>query len=528
MSPPTLAGVYESALRRYADRPAVQFRDRTVSYGELRERSAAFGAAMADAYESETRVALLTSNRPAYAVADLGLARAGLARVPLNDMLADDDVRYILDNADARAAVVGPSFADTLAAVAPDLPALDTVVTVGEADPETAPAGGGSGLAEQATTVAFPELLSRHDGAVPETDPGPDQLAAVFHTGGTTGEPKGVRHTQRTLALNAQAHALELDIRPDERLLLTTPLAHSAGLVLAGALAQGACTTVTQGFAADEALGLIADRGISWTFAVPTMIYRLLDELAAGEYDVSSLETLVYGAAPMKPERLQEGLARLGDVFIQLYGQYETPDLITVLGRAAHDPDDERRLSSCGRPASMAEVRVVDGDGNDCPPGEAGEILARAAYTMEGYHDLPEVTAETMTDGWVHTGDIGEFDEEGYLYILDREADVIVTGGMNVYSVAVENVVQAHPDVDNVAVIGVPDDEWGEAVLAVVVPDGDLDTDALNGFCRDRLADYQRPKRYETREELPTTPYGKLDKKALREPYWREQRREVS
>ncbi|MDR9382485.1 MAG: AMP-binding protein, partial [Natronomonas sp.] len=262
---------------------------------------------------------------------------------------------------------------------------------------------------------------------------------------------------------------------------------------------------------------------------VPTMIYRVLDVLAKGEYDTSSLETLVYGAAPMKPARLREGLEELGDVFVQLYGQYETPDLITVLPKGAHDPDDERRLSSCGLPTAMCEVKIVDDDGEEVPPGQPGEILARGAYSMEGYYELPEKTAETIEDGWIHTGDIGERDEDGYVYIVDRDSDVIISGGMNVYSVTVEDVVQQHADVANVAVIGVPDDEWGEAVKAVVVPaDTTIDRADLESFCAERLADYERPKSFDVVDELPTTPYGKLDKKRLREPYWEDQSREVS
>jgi len=356
-----------------------------------------------------------------------------------------------------------------------------------------------------------------------------DTLAGVFHTGGTTGDPKGVKHTQENLALNALAHAIELDIQPRDDLLLMTPLPHSAGLIMAGGLTQGSTHVITQGFDAERALETIERESISWTFMVPTMIYRVLDVLADREYDISSLETLVYGAAPMKPARLREGLDELGDVFVQLYGQYETPDLITVLPKAAHDPDDEQRLSSCGLPTAMCEVKIVDDDGEEVPPGQPGEILARGAYSMEGYYELPEKTAETIDDGWIHTGDIGKRDEAGYVYIVDRDSDVIISGGMNVYSVTVEDVIQQHGDVANVAVIGIPDDEWGEAVKAVVVPaDTTIDRADLESFCADRLADYECPKSFDVVDELPTTPYGKLDKKRLREPYWDDQSREIS
>jgi fatty-acyl-CoA synthase/long-chain acyl-CoA synthetase len=212
-----------------------------------------------------------------------------------------------------------------------------------------------------------------------------------------------------------------------------------------------------------------------------------------------------------------------------LYGQYETPDLITVLPKAAHDPADEERLSSCGLPTTMCDVKVVDESGEQVPPGQPGEILARAAYSMDGYYEMPEKTAETVENGWIHTGDIGKMDEDGYFYIVDRDSDVIVSGGMNVYSVTVEEVVQQHDQVANVAVIGVPDDEWGEAVKAVVVPEGDtVDRADIRSFCLDHLSDYEVPKSVDIVEELPTTPYGKLDKKKLREPYWQGHSRQIS
>jgi len=520
--PPTLKGLYESTLRRHAPAPAITFDGETLTYADLDARSARAAAAFRElGLETADRVAILMSNRPAYTVADIGLARAGLAKVPLNDMLSAADIEYMLANSDARTVVVGPNFVETIATVAPNVPTLEHVITVDADAPES--------VADRYRTARFDRLLDAADADAPTVSVDRDTLAGIFHTGGTTGDPKGVKHTQETLALNALAHAVELDIRPRETLLLMTPLPHSAGLIMAGGLTQGGRHVVTQGFDARHALETIEREAVSWTFMVPTMIYRVLDVLDEESYDTTTLETLVYGAAPMKPGRLREGLDRLGNVFIQLYGQYETPDLITVLPKHAHDPADEERLSSCGLPTSMCEVTVVDDDGDPVPPGDPGEILARGAYSMEGYYEMPERTAETMADGWIHTGDIGRMDEDGYLYILDRDSDVIITGGMNVYSVTVEDVIQQHEQVANVAVIGVPDDDWGEAVKAVVVPEGDaVDRAALLEFCADRLADYETPKSVDVVESLPTTPYGKLDKKRLREPYWAAEEREIT
>jgi fatty-acyl-CoA synthase/long-chain acyl-CoA synthetase len=263
------------------------------------------------------------------------------------------------------------------------------------------------------------------------------------------------------------------------------------------------------------------------------MIYTVLDHPALEETDTSSLETLVYGAAPMTPARLREGIEQFGEVFVQFYGQTEVPNLITVLGKTEHriaiEAGEEQRLGSAGQPALMADVKIVDAEtGERKPPGSEGEIMATAPYVMDEYWDRPEKTAETVEDGWVHTGDIGKIDEDGYVYLLDRKSNMIISGGMNVYSTNVEDVLATHPGVAQVAVIGVPDEKWGEAVTAIIVPDGEVTVEAIREFADAELADYKRPKHVEFREELPKTPYGKVDKKALREPFWAEADREIN
>lgn len=518
---PTLKHLYESILRRYETTPAIRFNGQTVTYRDLAEDSASLANALVErGVDPEERVGILLSNRPEYTVTDIALARAGLAKVPLNNMLSTEDVHYMLQNSEATTLVVGPEFVETAQNAAASVPTLQRLITVDAPD--------GLEDTDGCAVEPFSDLLGAGGTTAPDVSVLPSTLAGVFHTGGTTGDPKGVKHSQQNLALNATAHATELDIRPKDRLLLMTPLPHSAGLIMAGGLTQGCTHTIRQGFDPKRALETIEQERISWTFMVPTMIYRVLDRLEERSYDISSLETLVYGAAPMKPDRLREGLEKLGDVFLQLYGQYETPDLITVLPKRAHDPDNEELLSSCGLPTMMCEVTVVDDDGTEVPPGEHGEILARGAYSMEGYYDMPEKTAETTEDGWIHTGDIGRMDDEGYVYIVDRDSDVIVSGGMNVYSVTVEEVIQRHEHVANVAVIGVPDDKWGEAVKAVVVPVSDtVDRASIMTFASDRLADYEVPKSVDIVSKLPTTPYGKLDKKRLREPYWEDESRNI-
>jgi fatty-acyl-CoA synthase/long-chain acyl-CoA synthetase len=263
------------------------------------------------------------------------------------------------------------------------------------------------------------------------------------------------------------------------------------------------------------------------------MIYTLLDDPALNETDTSSLETLIYGAAPMTPARLREGLAEFGPVFTQFYGQTEVPNLITVLGKEEHriavKEDQEQRLGSAGQPTLMADVKIVDTEtGEQQPTGREGEILASAPFVMDEYWNLPEKTAETVEDGWVHTGDIGKRDEDGYVYLLDRKSNMIISGGMNIYSTDVEDVLITHPNVAQVAIIGVPDEKWGEAVTAIIVPDGEVTEADIHDFADDELGDYKRPKHVEFRDELPKTPYGKIDKKALREPFWDDSDRSIN
>jgi fatty-acyl-CoA synthase/long-chain acyl-CoA synthetase len=249
---------------------------------------------------------------------------------------------------------------------------------------------------------------------------------------------------------------------------------------------------------------------------VPTMIYRLLDAAEGRELDLSSLRTILYGAAPITPERLEQGLHRFGGVFMQLYGQSEAPNFLTRLAREDHDPLLPERLASCGRPATLVTVAVLDDHSNHLPPGQVGEICARAPYVMNEYLGLPDKTATTLRDGWLHTGDIGFIDDDGYLHLLDRKNDMIISGGMNVYTTEVEQVVSACPGVAQVAVVGVPHPDWGEAVVAFVVPAEGFDEDAVMQRCRAELAAYKRPKAFQRVETLPVTSVGKVDKKRLK------------
>ena len=521
----TLKSVFEKSFRKHADRVAVRFEDESLTYAELDARANAFAHALADrGVGPNDRVALMLTNRIEYLIADLGVIKAGATKVPLNDRLTATEFEYMLNDSRAETIVCDPAFVETLDGLRPSLDHAETIIGVSDGD--ALPAG----------FEPFEEFTGEAD-TPPEVSPDPSDFVGHYYTGGTTGKPKGVLHTYESMTVNAYSHIMELAITGDDTMLLMTPLPHSAGAFLWAGLLAGSTIIVRDGFDMEVVLSVIESEAVTWTFMVPTMIYRVLDAPELADHDTSSLETLVYGAAPMTPARLREGLDEFGSVFLQFYGQTEVPNLITTFGKQEHrsavEHDLTERLSSAGQPCLMSDVKVVDIEtGDELPPGEEGEILATAPYVMTEYFELPEATAETLTeDGWVHTGDIGKIDDDGYVYLLDRTSDVIITGGMNVYSTEVEDVLIEHPSISQVAVIGVPDDDWGEAVKAIVIPT-DEETSSLEDevleFADERLADYKKPKSVDFVSEIPETPYGKMDKKALRERYWEDEDRAIS
>jgi fatty-acyl-CoA synthase/long-chain acyl-CoA synthetase len=518
----TLRAVFETSLEKYADHDAVTVKGRTLTYRELDRRANAVAHGLVERnVEPGDRVALMLSNCLEYIITDLAVIKAGAVKLPLNDMLAAEEFAYMLEDARAEALVAGPEFVDTAVDLAADLSNLDSVVGVSDGEPVP-------------DAVERFEKLGGTATSPPDREVDSGDVAGHFYTGGTTGKPKGVVQTHESLTLNQYAHVTELGITGDETLLLMTPLPHSAGLFLWATLLTGAHAVVHPRFDPEDALDAITTHDVTWTFMVPTMIYRLLDHDDLAAIDTSSLSTLVYGAAPMTPARLREGLNEFGPIFLQFYGQTEIPNLITTLGKAEHaraiETGNEQRLSSAGHPCLMADVRAIDPEtGEDVSIGEEGEILATAPYVMREYFERPDATAETVDDGWVHTGDVGKIDEDGYVYLLDRKSNMIITGGMNVYSTEVEEALDEHPEIREVAVVGVPHDDWGEAVIAVVVPRNADATSAeeVRTFANDQLADYKVPKEVEFVEEIPKTPFGKMDKKRLREPYWRDEERMI-
>ncbi len=503
----TLKSLFVEALARFGPQPLLHYRERTFSYEEIVfDANRLANRLFAEGVGPGVPVAIMMSNRPEFVVADQAVLRCGAVKVALNDMLSAKEIDYILRDSRAEVAITDAGMLP--AALAATDNSIRLIIVAGEA-PDQSPA-----------LLAWDQALEGQPSSVPEVEPAPDDLGLIIYTGGTTGLPKGVMQTQENLVLNLLAHVIEMGILDDEVLLLMSPLPHSAGFLLAASMLKGARCYLETKFDPDLVIERISRDRVTYTFMVPTMIYRVLDRAAGREMDLSSLRTILYGAAPITRERLAQGLEVFGGVFMQLYGQSEAPNFITRLPREDHrlDAAGAHRLSSCGRATVMAQVMVVDADDHELPFGEVGEIVARTPYNMVGYLGREEQTAKTLRGGWLHTGDVGRMDAEGYVYLMDRKNDMIITGGMNVYSTEVENAVQTCPGVAQVAVVGVPHPDWGEAVVAFVVTDGtgEFDEAKLLAHCRSELARYKQPKAVRVVDSLPTTAYGKLDKKALR------------
>jgi fatty-acyl-CoA synthase/long-chain acyl-CoA synthetase len=500
----TLWDVFRRSLVTNADRRALHVGGREWTYRELGH---AVAVAVEQLRESGVRpgdrVVLLMVNEVGFPVLDLAVMALGAVKVPLNSALTAAEVADVVTRVRARVVIVSPALLPLVVAVDPSL------VRSTEID-WTSPA---------------PDLPM--PGAA-----GPDDPAVIYFTGGTTGRPKGVVHSQQGTVANLWAHLLEGDIRRDERLLLTTPLPHAAGLFTLSTLLRGAYAHIEPAFDADLALDLLNDRSITWTFAVPTTIYRMLDAADRRGWRPTTLRTLQYGAAPIAAAQLRRALDCFGPVLQQLYAQTECPNYGSALRKEAHVQalEEPALLRSAGVPSIMCDVSIRADDGEPLPVGEVGEVCLRAPYVMTGYWEDEEAARERFHGGWLRTGDVGYLDEDSFLYLVDRRKDMIITGGMNVYSIEVEQALTQHESVASAALVGIPYADRGEAVHALVVPSGTAPSDetVLREHCRQALAGYKRPKTYEFVESLPLTVYGKADKKAIRARYWAELDRAIS
>jgi acyl-CoA synthetase (AMP-forming)/AMP-acid ligase II len=501
------------AAQRHPDSTAWLEGGRAVSYAEVDRRVTRLGSALRGlGLEPGDRVAMLLSNRPAAVETILATLRAGLVIVPINGRLHPDEQVQILIDAACGALIHDASFASSVATIRQKMPGLAHTVFVGDA-PERG-------------DRAYEDLVSSGADRL-DFEPAPEALAWLFYTSGTTGNPKGVMLTHRNLVTMVSICLLDvMDPQPTDVLLHALPLSFAGGFVMLHYLARAVKHVFLPRFEPTEFFRMVQEHRVTTCALVPTMINMLTRAPDRAAYDLSSLTTLSYGGAPMPAERLGEAVDAFGQVFLQCYGLGEAPLTVTVLGKDEHTG---LHAGSAGRPTSLVSLRIQDDDWNPLPPGQAGEVAVRSDLVMKGYWNRPELTAEVLRDGWFRTGDIGVLDEDGYLFINDRKKDLIKSGGASVSPREVEEIVHRHPSVQDVAVIGVPDELWGEAVKALVVlrEGAALSEAELIGFCKEHLASFKKPRSVEFVSELPRGATNKILRRKLRERYWQGQPRSV-
>jgi fatty-acyl-CoA synthase len=421
----------------------------------------------------------------------------------------------VLSDAEVTSLIIDPNpmFVERALGLLEKVPSLKQILTIGPV-PEALEGHAAVDLTAEAAKYEPKPLVA--------ADLPPDHIGGMTYTGGTTGRPKGVMGTTQSITTMTTVQLAEWEWPENPRFLMCTPLSHAGAAFFTPVIVKGGELIVLTKFDPAEVLKTIEEQKISATMLVPSMIYALMDHPDSHTRDLSSLETVYYGASAMNPVRLKEAIKRFGPIFAQYYGQSEAPMVITYL---AKDDHDEKRLTSCGRPTLFARTALLGDDGNPVARGEVGEICVSGPLLCGGYWKLPEATAETFRDGWMHTGDLAREDEDGFWYIVDRTKDMIVTGGFNVFPREVEDVVAQHPAIAQVGVIGTPDEKWGEAVTAIVVlREGHELTDdvvhEIQDMVKERKGSVQAPKQVIATDVLPLTGLGKPDKKALRAQYW--------
>jgi acyl-CoA synthetase (AMP-forming)/AMP-acid ligase II len=515
----SLHSLIERAGRLNPDGVATRYLDREQSWTTLESRVSRLAAALKTIeIEEADRVGILSLNSDRYYESMFAIPWAGFCVVPLNTRWALPENEYAITDSGTRVLLFDDAFLDQVETLLSKCDCLLSAIYMGEGEcPPWA--------------SSYEELISANT-PTPASTRGDGYMAGVFYTGGTTGFPKGVMQSHR--AIWASTMGLLPDVSMDRYsvYLHVAPMFHMADF--AGSMITTLCcgtNVILQSFEPGKVLTTFAEQKITHALLVPAMLKMVLNHPDAATADVSSLQSILYGASPMPAASLEQCMAlwpKLG--MVQAYGQTELAPVVSSMSAQDHREGGEK-LKSAGRPTAVSDVRLVDEKGNDCPQGTSGEIVVRGPHAMMGYWNKPEETAKALQDGWVFTGDAGIFDAEGYLYIVDRVKDMVVTGGENVFTTEVENAVISHEAVLDVAVIGIPDEEWGEAVHAIVILHLSLSVTEIEliAHCREQIAGYKLPKSVSFREEpMPLSGAGKVMKTELREPFWAGRDRQVN
>jgi acyl-CoA synthetase (AMP-forming)/AMP-acid ligase II len=507
--------------RYWPDHPAILFNGEATTFQQLDERSSRLAnALLALGARKGDRIGVQAWNRPELIELECALYKAGLVKVAVNARLSQAEVVDTITNAQPVIMIAGPGHVASIASLAPEFTTVSHFIAFG---------------AEHEGFLNYESLLREASCENPNVEMHPDDLAVLHYTSGSTGKLKAAMQTVGNRMASLRKVVMgRLRAGPGDVLALAGPITHASGMFIQPFLFQGGTILLHERFEPDNFLASIEKYRVTACFLVPTMINMLIAHPRAKNYDLTSLRLVTYGSAPMAPSRIREAWQLFGPVLSQGYGAGETTGGLVALTTADHrdaiEGGQEELLSSCGRAFGESELRLVDDDGDEVGPDEVGEIVIRGPDVFAGYWREPELSAAAVKDGWLHTGDLARMDARGFLYIVDRKKEMIISGGFNVYPSEIEQAMYRHPAVYEVCVVGVPDPIWGEAIKAVVViREGHVVTDAeLIEHCRALLADFKKPRSVEFVSELPKNSNGKLSRKEVKERYWNGQARRVA
>jgi long-chain acyl-CoA synthetase len=518
-----------NAGKNFAGKMAIIDGHHTYTYAQFAARTAKLKHSLTElGVQKGDRVAILMLNSFRYLEIMYGVTAAGAVFVPLNVRLTPREIAFILNNAEVQTLYIHREFLPMLPELKKSVPHLQHVILAEDEEIE---------IPKNESVLSYETLLAcQPDVPLEMDDIDEDDVAGLLYTSGTTGRPKGVMLTHKNLVSNAYHCALSLHYTEDDIYLHTAPMFHAADAASTFAITLvGGTHAHIRAFSPKAVLRAYQEIKVTCGLLVPTMINMLFNEPDFDQYDVSSLRCMMYGGSPMPVEVLKKAARKIPHLkFFQAYGMSEASPILTVLHAKDHviggTEKEEKRLASCGKPVAGVEMKVVDAEDNELPPGEIGEVIARGPNIMKGYWNMPEETDRAMRGGWYHSGDMAYADEDGFYYIVDRAKDMIITGGENVYSIEVENVLYEHPAVVECAVVGVPDERWGEAVKAVVVvrPESGVTEEELIQFARSHLAGYKTPKTVTFIDQLPKSGAGKILKRELRDVFWQGIERKVN
>jgi acyl-CoA synthetase (AMP-forming)/AMP-acid ligase II len=487
--------------------------DTRLTFRELNERVNRLANALSSlGFRKGDRVASLSSNR--YQLVEITFAchKIGLIGVPLNARLSMAEMVYMLNNSESSALLLGPEYIEEMEKVRSEIKTVKHYISLSYPSP---------------TMIGYEDLVRSGSADDPKIEVEMDDIADLKYTSGTTGKIKAAMMSYRSKLCQTRKVLLrDSNIRKDSAMCHVAPITHASGIMLLPFIMKGARNVLLPGFDIPLLLKTIEKERITHMLAVPTMLNFLMAYPDLKKYDLSSIETIIYAASPMPVEKIKQALEIFGPVLKQGYGLTETSAGIACLTQEDHiidgDPKKLRRLASAGRPVSECDVRVVNEKGEDVKPGEVGEVIERGDDMMLGYWKDPELTAQTLRNGWLYTKDMATVDEDGYIYLVDRKGDMIISGGFNIYPSEVEGVLAGHPAVFESAVIGIPDDKWGESVKALVVLKEGMTAseEELINHCKQHLSSYKKPKSVDFVKELPKNPIGKVLKRKLKEQYW--------